>query len=179
MSAAKVGSWILSSVTVAWLLYSAYYQGERMRAHNRRTMEQQAIARLKLVHAAMQGLRHVNGGFGGPPECLRQPSRCLPELVTAPPLMAPEILLDAPMDGYVLSFRQGVPAAPEAIAKVRTVTGPASPASLEQWVFTAEPVEASSGRAFCLDSGGGTCVMTPHDRTFVGGRCPATCAYGN
>jgi hypothetical protein len=173
-----VASWILTALVVASLVYSAYRRGERTRAHDRRTIERQALVRLDLVHSAMQALRHVNGGFGGPPECLRQPSRCLPELETAPPLMAPEIVLDAPMDGYVLSFRQGVPAAPEAIAKVRTVTGPASPASLVQWVFTAEPVDAGSGRAFCLDSGGGTCAMTPHDRTFVKGRCPATCVYG-
>lgn len=135
--------------------------------------ESAAIGDIRTVIAAEAAYQSVSGGFFGPPECLADPAKCLPEY-SGQQLLDPGLASLGPKNAYRRTFHAGTPAsAASALPGAPFATG-----RLMGFAYVAVPeVPGKTGvRGFCGDATGRICYTT--DGTAPGvenGSCATDC----
>lgn len=113
--------------------------------------ENVAISQLRTFVSAQAAYASSNGGFFGLPECLPEPTRCLPDYPKTGPIFVDATSLAGRSYGYVFTFRPGRAPSAEELQKAK-----GAPGSIATWAYYAVPeAPGRSGyRSFCMDENG-------------------------
>jgi type IV pilus assembly protein PilA len=122
--------------------------------------ESAAIGNLRtLASAEVAYAQTWNSGFSDTPECLANPSSCVPGADSQPMFDSSSIQFDKPKTGYLLEFQPGQPAVAPEGARI-------SPSSVSSFTITAVPATPGQTgvRSFCTDALGNVCWVGDGER---------------